>query len=148
MFATGCAGVIARSVALPDGRYDIVLQAGARFRILEEHGGEPYRLASVAPAPETLGNPAELGEARRAILAAIGRAPDGPTTLVVEGLPDDVFVNGLCHALALDPIERQSLLDCDSIVERGRRLAEIVEFRTLEQAHRPGAPRGGGKSVH
>jgi Lon protease-like protein len=148
VFATGCAGVIARSDARPDGRYDIVLKATVRFRIAEEHGGEPYRLASVEPAPETPGHPEEVAEARRAVLAAIGRASDGPTTLVVEGLPDEVFVNGLCQALALDPIERQSLLECDSIAERGRRLAEIVEFRTLEQAHRAGAPRPDRDNVH
>ncbi len=145
VFDTGCAGAITRVDALPDGRYDIVLDARGRFRILEEHAGEPYRLASVATAPEALGPPEEVAAARRAVLAAIARAADGPTTLVVQDLPDEVFVNGLCHALALDPIERQSLLECDSIAERARRLAGILEFRTLEQAHRPG---DGPKSVH
>ena len=68
------------------------------------------------------------------MLAAIGRAADGPTTLVVSDLPDEVFVNGLCQSLSLDPMERQSLLDCDTISERYLRLAAIVEFRTLEQS--------------
>ena len=145
VFPVGCAGVITRADARPDGRYDIVLEATGRFRIVEEHAGEPYRLAVVEAAPEAPGDPGEVAAARRAVLAAIARAADGPTTLVVEGLPDEVFVNGLCHALALEPIERQSLLDCDSIAERARRLAEILEFRTLEQAHRPG---NGPKSIH
>ena len=145
VFATGCAGTLARADALPDGRYDIVLDARDRFRILEEHAGEPYRLASVETAPEAPGPSEEVAAARRAVLAAIARAADGPTTLVVQDLPDEVFVNGLCHALALDPIERQSLLECDSIAERGRRLAGILEFRTLEQAHRPA---DGRKTIH
>ena len=144
VFPIGCAGRIARAEGLPDGRYDIALQATARFRIVEEHVGEPYRVATVEEIPEAPGDPAALADARRAVLAAIGRAADGPTRLVVADLPDDVFVNGLCQALALEPMERQSLLECDSIAGRARRLAEVIEFRTLEEAHRRG--RGGDRA--
>jgi Lon protease-like protein len=138
VFAVGCAGRIVRAEALPDGRYDIVLQATSRFRILEEHAGKPYRLATVREIPEPPGDAAALADARRAVLAAIGRAVDGPTRLVVADLPDELFVNGLCQALAFEAIERQSLLECDTIVGRARRLAELIEFRTLEDAHRRG----------
>ncbi len=105
-----------------------------RFRIVGEHAGEPYRLASVEALPESLGDASILKDVRRKVLAAIGRASDGPTTLVVSDLPDEVFVNGLCQSLSLDPMERQSLLDCDTVSERYLRLATIVEFRTLEQS--------------
>jgi Lon protease-like protein len=145
VFAVGCAGRMTRVEALPDGRYDLALQATTRFRIVEEHGGEPYRLATVEEVPEDAGDPAALADARRAVLAAIGRAADGPTRLVVADLPDGVFVNGLCQALALDPVERQSLLECETIAARARRLAEVIEFRTLEDAHRRRIGDGGGK---
>jgi Lon protease-like protein len=134
LFERGCAGRIAGSETLPDGRSNIVLKGLTRFRILEEHEGEPYRLASVEALPESIGEPSILKDVRRKVLAAIGRAADGPTTLVVSDLPDEVFVNGLCQSLSLDPMERQSLLDCDTISERYLRLAAIIEFRTLEQA--------------
>jgi Lon protease-like protein len=145
VFERGCAGRIVASEALPDGRFDIVLKGAVRFRIAAEHGGEPYRLASAEPIPEAPGDPEELAGARKRVLAAIARAADGPTTLVAEDLPDEVFVNGLCQSLALDPIERQSLLDCDTIAGRCRRLVEIVEFRTLEQSL-GGAPAAGSAS--
>jgi Lon protease-like protein len=141
VFERGCAGRIVRADPLPDGRLDIVLKGTTRFRIGQEHAGEPYRLASVAAMPDAIGEAAVLKDVRRKVLAAIGRAADGPTTLVVSDLPDEVFVNGLCQSLSLDPLERQSLLDCDTISGRYERLAAIVEFRTLEQAH--GAPRPG-----
>ena len=147
VFAIGCAGRIARAEALPDGRYDIALQATTRFRIVEEHAGEPYRLATVEEMPEVPGDPAALADARRAVLAAIGRAVDGPTRLVVADLPDDVFVNGLCQALTLDPVERQSLLECETVAGRAQRLAQVLEFRTLEEAHRRGAS-GGKPRLH
>jgi len=143
VFEIGCAGRIAHAEERPDGRFDIALQATARFRIVEEHAGEPYRLATVEEVPEVPGDPVALADARRAVLAAIGRAVDGPTRLVVADLPDDVFVNGLCQALNLDPVERQSLLECDTVAGRARRLAQVLEFRTLEEAHRRG--RAGGK---
>jgi Lon protease-like protein len=144
VFERGCAGRIIRSEPRPDGRMDIVLEGATRFRIREEHAGEPYRLASVTAIPEQIGEAGALADVRRKVLAAIGAAADGPTTLVLGDLPDEVFVNGLCQSLALDPLERQSLLDCDTIAERYRRLTAIVEFRTLEQAH--GGPRDGDPS--
>jgi hypothetical protein len=77
------------------------------------------------------------------VLAAIGRAADGPLTLVLQTeLPDDLFVNALCQSLNLAPVEKQSLLDCDSVAGRCARLLEILEFMTLEQTY------GRGKIVH
>jgi Lon protease-like protein len=148
VFERGCAGRIVASEVLADGRSNIVLKGMTRFRILEEHAGEPYRLASVAPLPESIGEAAILKDVRRNVLAAIGRAADGPTTLVVSDLPDEVFVNGLCQSLSLDPLERQSLLDCDTVSERYLRLTAIVEFRTLEQAHGGPGTAEAPKKVH
>ena len=134
VFDVGCAGRIAGSEVLPDGRINIVLKGIARFRIAAEHAGEPYRLATVETLPERIGDATILEDVRRKVLAAIGRAADGPTRLVVSDLPDEVYVNGLCQSLTLEPMERQSLLDCDTVSERYLRLASIVEFRTLEHA--------------
>ena len=148
LYERGCAGRIVGAETLADGRSNIVLEGTARFRIVEEHAGEPYRLASVAALPETIGDASILKDVRRKVLAAIGRAADGPTTLVVADLPDEVFVNGLCQSLALDPVERQSLLECDTVSERYLRLAAIVEFRTLEQAQGGSGPGDPPKKVH
>lgn len=148
VFERGCAGSIVASEMLADGRVNIVLKGMTRFRIVEEHAGQPYRLASVAALPEAIGDASILKDVRRKVLAAIGRAADGPTTLVVSDLPDEVFVNGLCQSLSLDPIERQSLLDCDTISERYLRLTAIVEFRTLEQAQGGPGPGHSPKKVH
>ena len=138
VYDRGCAGVIHRSEMVEDGKYDLILKGVTRFLIVEEHAGEPYRLASVEPLPDEAGDAEALDAARRSVLAAIGRAADGPTTLVLGELPHDLFVNGLCQSLALEPAERQSLLECDSLLDRYRRLTDILEFRSLEAGLRPG----------
>ncbi len=143
VYAVGCAGVVEQSEALADGKYNIVLRGTSRFRVLEEHEGAPYRLASVEALADVTGDEASLDEMRRKVLAAIGRALDGPASLVLQDeLPHDLFVNALCQTLSLAPVERQSLLDCDTILARYARLLEILDFLLLERT------RGRGKIVH
>ncbi len=139
----GCAGHIEQSEELPDGRYNLVLRGTSRFRIDQEHSGAAYRRASVEALEDTVEDAALLDPMRRKVLAAIGQAADGPSALVLQNeLPHDVFVNALGQTLALSPVERQSLLDCDSILARYQRLLEILEFLGLEQKF------GHGKVVH
>ncbi len=143
IYPIGCAGLIEQSEPLDQGRYNILLRGVTRFRIVQEHDGEPYRLATINPPGDEPGDPASLEELRRKVLAAIGRAADGPMTLVLQAeLPNDLFVNALCQSLNLAPVEKQSLLDCDSVADRCARLLEILEFMTLEQTY------GRGKNVH
>src|SRR5262249_32247754 len=147
VYETGCAGLIEQHEALPDGRSNIVLRGLTRFRILEEHAGEPYRLASVAPIADEAGEAAPVAAARRALMAAIGRAPHAPPLApgIRPEVPDAAFVTALSQSLALGAVERQSLLECDSVLERYRRLLSILEFRQLEHAR---GPAGGDPRVH
>jgi Lon protease-like protein len=143
VYGVGCAGLIEQSEPLEQGRYNILLRGTVRFRIREEHEGEPYRLAAVETLPDGMGDTASLEAMRRRVLAAIGKASDGPVSLVLQTeLPHDVFVNALCQTLTLAPVERQSLLDCDTILARYARLLEILDFLLLEQTY------GRGKTIH
>jgi len=145
VYPVGCAGEVEECVALDGGRFNIRLRGVSRFRILSEHDGEPYRLARVEVLEDALGSEAALEASRRKVLAAIGRAADGPSFLVTQPeLPAELFVNAVCQALSLSPVEKQSLLDCDSLGRRCVRLLEILEFRLLEQTYGP----GGGDKVH
>jgi Lon protease-like protein len=134
VYPIGCAGTIEQSEPLENGRYNILLRGTSRFRIVEEHDGEPYRLARIEPLADVPGDEVSLEEMRKKVLAAIGRGSDGPASLVLQAeLPHDVFVNALCQTLNLAPVERQSLLQCDTIAGRYARLLEILEFLYLEQ---------------
>jgi uncharacterized protein len=143
VYAVGCAGTIERSEPLTDGRYNILLRGETRFRVTGERAGEPYRLAVVEALPDAPGDPEEIESMRRAVLAAIGRSSEGPVSLVLQAeLPSDLFVNALAQSLDLAPVEKQSLLDCDTIAARYGRLLEILDFLLLERS------RGGGGTVH
>ncbi len=136
VYPVGCAGVVHQCERLEYGRFDILLRGACRFRIVEEHAGEPYRVATVESLPETPGDTEALGMMRRKVMAAIGRAADGPAVLVLQTeLPHDVFVNALCQSLSLTPVERQSLLSCDTTLARGARLLEVLEFKLLEETY-------------
>jgi Lon protease-like protein len=134
VYPVGCAGRIEKWEALEGGRFNITLRGLVRFRIVEEHEGEPYRVATIDPLLDQGAEPAALDEARKKALAAIGRASDGPAVLVIQpGIGADVLVNALSQTLDLTPVERQSLLDCDTLLGRYSRLLEILEFKQLEQ---------------
>jgi Lon protease-like protein len=145
VFPIGCAGRLERCEPLADGRFDILLVGLSRFRVLSEEPAEqPYRLARVEALPDTAGDEAGIGALRRSLVAAMGEASDGPSTLMFQReMSDELFVNGLCQALPLAPIERQALLDEGDLAARARRLLAILEFRALEA--RLG---GSGNRVH
>lgn len=143
VFDSGCAGLIDRWEELPDGRYNIVLRGLSRFRVREEHAGEPYRLATVEALPDELGATEALEAARQRVVVLVARAAEVTTAVVARpDLSHELFVNALCQSLELDPLEKQALLDCDGIVARYGRLARILEFRALEQTFGKGS-RGG-----
>jgi len=143
IYPIGCAGRLDQCQALADGRFNIVLRGLGRFRIEGEHDGEPYRLASVVALDDELGDSQVLAAVKPRLLAAIGHASDGPAVLVMQNeLPAPAFVNALCQSLDLEPVERQSLLDCGSVEARCLRLVEILEWKAVEQTH------GGGGGVH
>lgn len=135
IFTIGCAGRMDRCETLPDGRFNVVLRGLCRFRVLDEHLGEPYRIATVRRLDDPAGDVEALEAARPRLLAAIGRAGDGPAVLVMQNeLPADAFVNALCQSLDLEPLERQSLLDCDSVTARCDRLIEILDWKAAAEA--------------
>ncbi len=143
VYPVGCAGTIERSEPLADGRYNILLRGATRFRLVGEHEGEPYRLGTVEALADTPGDAADIETRRHAVLAAIGRSSEGPVSLVLQAeLPADLFVNALAQSLDIAPVEKQSLLDCDTIAGRYGRLLEILDFLLLERA------RAGGGTVH
>jgi Lon protease-like protein len=141
VFEAGCAGVIDQSEELPDGRYNIVLRGLSRFRVREEHEGEPYRLATVEPLPDAPGEPEAVETIRRRVVELIAEAAEVAVAAISRpDLPHEVFVNALSQSLGLEPLEKQSLMDCDGVLARYDRLAALLEFRALERTYGKGSP--------
>ena len=80
---------------------------------------------------------AGIGDIVLRYLQRTGRA-DAETELVESGVDDETFVNFLAQNLDLDPLEKQALLEADSLATRARRLVDVLEFRLEELALDPG----------
>jgi hypothetical protein len=145
VYPHGCAGEVERCEELPDGRFNILLRGLDRFRLVAEHEGHPYRLATVEARPEAAGDRRRLERARERLVELLARSTEGAVEAARQPeVPHDVFVNALAQSLPLAPVERQSLLDCDTLLARYARLTEILDFKRLERS----LGRRAGESVH
>jgi Lon protease-like protein len=142
VYPVGCAGLIERCERFEDGRYNLLLKGVARFRVDGERTGHAYRVAAARYSGDTMGDLPELPALRSRVGAALERIGHAQALLEAQaGLPHDVFVNAACQALDLSPVEKQSLLDCDTISLRCTRLLEILDFHVLEPPSRRGKER-------
>lgn len=136
VFGVGTVGELVRTDELPDGRFNIVLRGLREFTIHRELARAPYREAVVSwrdtprdalPAPMRSG----IGALVLRYLRHTGRA-DAETALAESGVDDETFVNFLAQHLDLHEVERQALLEAETLVARGRRLHDVLEFRLQE----------------
>jgi uncharacterized protein len=143
VYPIGCSGVITHVERLPDGRYNIVLRGLERFRIVSEDQTKIYRRATIEPLLER-----QLGADERqvvrtarakleALLTATLRRAHGepadttPDLRTAGAMCDEDLVNALAQYLDLDPLERQALLEHDSLVTRAESLVELLEMKIL-----------------
>jgi uncharacterized protein len=138
IYGIGCAGAITHVERLPDGRFNIVLRGVGKFRIQREQapaGEVLYREAFITPVAESFdqvdrptlqAHRAKL-EALLAPLFAAARAASS----LSEIMSDEDMVNALAQYLALEPVEKQALLEMSGPVDRARSLLELLEMKTL-----------------
>jgi Lon protease-like protein len=135
VYPIGCAGLITHSETLPDGRFNIVLRGLEKFRMIGEDTAKPYRLAHIealAEATPDVDRTIMRQHRRRleSLLAStLERRNVDPT--LPPNVSDHDLVNALAQYLALEPIERQALLECDGILSRCSALIELLEMKTL-----------------
>ncbi len=129
IYPLGCAGVIENVEALPDGRYNIVLQGLTKFRVKSEDQTSAYRIAEVDAIPETLNDEERdsLRQLRPQLLEMLSTvAPVGQDSTADE-LPDEELVNGLAQFLVMEPRDRMDLLELSGPLERAKVLIVLLE---------------------
>jgi Lon protease-like protein len=142
VYPIGCSGVITHVERLPDGRYNIVLRGLERFRIAAEDDAKPYRRAVIEPLVErrletddrqiVKNARARLEALLTATLRRAHAAPDDtPDLRTATAMCDEDLVNALAQYLDLEPLERQALLEHDSLRTRAESLVELLEMKLL-----------------
>lgn len=128
VFSIGCAGRIAEANETADGRWLVVLHGTSKFRIISEDQSRAYRMAEVEPVPEALDDDdrAALSRRRPELINALSSLLPGSQPPPAD-LPDEDFVNGLAQLLALDPLDRQELLEAAGPLERAEALLELLQ---------------------
>ncbi len=143
VYPIGCSGVITHLERLGDGRYNIVLRGVERFRIVHEEHDRAYRRAIVEPIPDRVLSESDRAAIRRhrdrleALLApVVERAAQTESTGTAEhripaAMADEDLVNALAQYLDLEPIEKQALLEHDSLCRRAGALVELLEMKSM-----------------
>jgi hypothetical protein len=137
VYPIGCAGFITHADRLPDGRFNIMLRGLEKFRILDERpardGVERYRVARIESIEEVKsGVTAASHAARHRLEKLLARKLQKHDH---DFIPKDVPDADLVHAIAqhLEPLEKQALLECNSLLERCEVLVELLEMRMMPQ---------------
>ncbi len=136
--ATGCAGRITSYSETEDGRYLISLAGICRFNIHEELNVEtPYR--QVRPdwgtfesdLTEPLGGPAFD---REHLVATLKRYTQSNSIEVdweaVENAPLETLINALCAGCPFEMMEKQALLEAQTLGDRAATLIALLEMDT------------------
>jgi uncharacterized protein len=133
VFSMGCVGRLASVQTLADGRSNILLQGLERFAIEREWYDKAYREATIAVTirgTETSLDPMVRRRLFATLESYLQSRDDVPTwqELFREDVSDEIFVNTLSAYLECTPLEKQFLLEADSLHQQARRLSDLIEF--------------------
>jgi Lon protease-like protein len=132
LYAIGCVGKIAEVEALDDGRYNVVLEGVALFRVLRELDvTTPFRQVEAALLPVrdddtlSLGRRSSLEMESRRFAEAQGYAVDWDA---VGRLDDESLVNGIAQIAPFDTAAKQALLEAADIEQRAELIIQLMQF--------------------
>jgi uncharacterized protein len=144
IYELGCVGRVVSIQNLADGRSNIMLQGLCRYKILEEEWDRmPYRQARIALVSEETSEPL-TSQVRADLLAILHESVAHRDRAQAWGeglesdLSDEVVVNILSASLDFTPLEKQLLLEADTIRQRARRLSDLIQFKRYERDDRKG----------
>ena len=133
VFSMGCVGRLASVQPLADGCFNILLQGLERFAIEREWCDKAYREATISIAvqgTETSLDPAVRRRLFTALESYLQSREDVPTwqELFREEVGDEIIINTLSTYLECTPLEKQFLLESESLHQQARRLSDLIEF--------------------
>jgi len=144
IFPIGAVGRMVTVQALSDGRFNVLLQGLSRFEIQEELGCESYRQGQIKLTNFTTSEAKLPSDVRTELVKMVGNflltREDGVAlaTFLKQPLDDEALVQNLSFAMDFTPLEKQFLLEADSLVQQARRLLDLLQFKRYELNEPPG----------
>lgn len=146
LFDVGCVGRIAQVEALDDGRFNIVLEGLARFRMTRElDAGTSFRQIEARFDAFDDSEPADpLGMIVRAEIERESRRFADSRGYVIDWdavgrLDDESLVNGIAQIAPFDVAAKQALLEAPRIGDRAELLVQFLQFFRLHDDDDDGA---------
>ncbi|WP_454713631.1 LON peptidase substrate-binding domain-containing protein [Caulobacter segnis] len=143
----GCAGRVTSFAETSDGRYLITLTGVCRFRTGDELPVRtPYRQVRADFTPFEPDLREDAAGVRTAadidrLLVALRRYLDHRGLAIdwgdAESAPSDALINSLAMALPFDPLEKQALLEAETIFERKATLTALLEIDAVGDDDEP-----------
>lgn len=132
LFEIGCVGRIAHVEALDDGRYNMVLEGVAKFRVISELDvTTPFRQVEAELFPDIPADPLPLAQ-RAALEAESRRYAEAQGYAVdwsaVSRLDDESLVNGIAQIAPFDIAAKQALLEAPELEERAELIIQLMQF--------------------
>lgn len=132
LYQIGCVGKIAEVEALEDGRYNVILEGVALFRIVRELDvSTAFRQveAELLPILEddalSLGRRSSLELESRRFAEVQGYAVDWDA---VARLDDESLVNGIAQIAPFDVAAKQALLEVAALSDRAELIVQLMQF--------------------
>lgn len=132
LYSVGCVGRIGDIEAMDDGRYNLVLEGEARFRILRElEVTTAYRQVEAELIEEDVDmvlsavERAGFEQEARRFANRQGYSVDWES---VTRLDDRSLIDGVAQIAPFDPASKQALLEADTINQRCELLIQLMQF--------------------
>lgn len=132
LYEVGCVGRIGEIQAMDDGRYNLILEGTARFRLVRElEVTTAYRQVEAEifaeDEDETLTHAQRGGFEREArhFADSQGYSVDWDS---VERLDDRSLINGVSQIAPFDPASKQTLLEARTLTDRCELLVQLMQF--------------------
>lgn len=132
LYQIGCVGKIGDVEALEDGKYNIVLEGLARFRILRELDvATPFRQVEaelIEEAPDQILAPVERAVFEREAMRFADTQGYSVDWDSVARLDDASLINGVSQIIPFDAASKQVLLEAEDLSARCELLVQLMQF--------------------
>jgi Lon protease-like protein len=134
IYEVGSVGKIVRSQRFDDGKYDIILYGLKRFTVRDEKFDKPYRQGKVDLLSEPPAQPLPL-PLKQSLVKLLtefyhqSNSGEEMQSILELGLEDDALIATLAAGLPFTVLEKQFLLEAETLYRQGRRLADLIQLR-------------------